>query len=61
MSPAAVGRGRLPDLALADAGRLLPLPPRSREPLGVDQISGEDEVHSKIAVKLIHLHKRDTK
>ena len=57
MSPAAVGRGRLPDLALADAGRLLPLPPRSREPLGVDQISGEDEVLSKIFVQPILLQK----
>ena len=60
MSPAAVGRGRLPDLALKDAGRLLPLPPRSREPLGVDQISGGNEVLgkiTKIVVQLIHLHK----
>ena len=57
MSPAAVGRGRLPDLALADAGRLLPLPPRSREPLGVDKISGEDEVLSKIVIELIHFQK----
>ena len=57
MSPAAVGRGRLPDLALADAGRLLPLPPRSREPLGVDQIPGEDDVLGKIFVQPILLQK----
>ena len=44
MSPAALRRRRLPDLALADAGGLLPLPLGRRQPLSLDQISGgEDE------------------
>ena len=50
MSPAAVGRRRLPDLAVADAGRLLPLPPGGRQPLGLDQISGD---HSKAELRCI--------
>ena len=41
MSPAALRRGRLPDLALPDAGRLLPLPLGRRRPLRLDQIPGD--------------------